>query len=133
MHGHQQREPGDETVTRSTAPSMPQALLVDDDEVVLASLSTYARVAGLNGVCATNGLQALAMLLGGMRPKVIVTDLEMPNLDGRALTRRVREVEALREIPLIIHSASAQNGDDAGADLWLEKGHPAALVAALRS
>ncbi len=111
----------------------PCALLVDDDRAVLASLAAYAEIAGYEGVCAADGLQALGMLRGGLRPAVIVTDVEMPNLDGLALVRNVRESDVLGSTRVIFFSGSPRPADGGGGDLWLKKTEAAALIAALRA
>ena len=57
---------------------------------------------------------------------LIITDIEMPNLDGHTLTRRVKEDKVLRDLPVIIFSSLITNdlkhkGDSVGADAQMSK------------
>lgn len=65
-------------------------LLVEDDPVNQFTLRTLLRKAGHPSVCVVNGLQAIEALL--LHPfECIVTDIQMPVMDGVELTRRIRE------------------------------------------
>lgn len=74
-----------------------------------------------------------------LRDKValLLTDLEMPELDGFELTRRVKGDPTLRDLPVVVHSsltghASEQHARRAGADGYVTKFAPDELVAAIR-
>ena len=61
-----------------------------------------------------------------MKPQVVVTDVEMPRLDGLGLVRRIRRDERLAAIPVIIFSnlgadQDRQAGLEAGADAYMAK------------
>jgi CheY-like chemotaxis protein len=114
------------------AQARPSALLVDDDGAYRDSFVAYADAAGLDGVSAHDGLRALALLYAGLRPAVVVTDLDVSYLDGIALVRHIRASEALRSTPVIVCTDAPRPADDGDADLWLEKANPAVLVAAMR-
>jgi two-component system, chemotaxis family, chemotaxis protein CheY len=120
-----------ETPMEPTAEPAPLVLLVDDDRAVLLTLRAYARGAGLACRCAGDGLQAWAMLAGGLRPDAVVTDIEMPNLDGPGLIGRIRSDPALAAVPVLVYSGSARPAGGHDADAWFDKGRPGALVAAL--
>lgn len=113
-------------------PVRPGALVVDDDAVMRASMSLYAGAAGLRPVTACDGQDALEALSGGMRPAVIVTDVEMPHLDGLALLARVRASDTLCSTPVVVFSSHPEPEPRVDADAWLDKSQVDALIGTLR-
>ncbi|MCG3017882.1 response regulator, partial [Escherichia coli] len=69
-----------------TASDGASVLLVDDEQDILATLGGYLRRSGLEVHTAGNGAEAL-QLLESQPVSVIVSDVMMPYLDGRALLR----------------------------------------------
>jgi len=65
-------------------------LLVDDHEPSLQQLRELVSLSGHPCVAARSGTEALRCC-DACRPRVVVTDLTMPNLDGRALARWIQE------------------------------------------
>ncbi len=112
--------------------SRPIALVVDDDPTALMIVARTAETAGFRSIRARDGLQALAILSGGVMPQLIVTDVDMPHIDGLALVRKVRAHEVLRETPVIVFSGSDRPADDGGADVWLAKHQLDRLLGAMR-
>jgi CheY-like chemotaxis protein len=105
-------------------------LLVDDDPAVRLVTQAIARDAGLTTVVAADGAQALELVSNGLRPDLVVTDLEMPGLDGVEL---LGELERMRAGAVsIMFSSGTRPARNGGADLWLSKGDPVALRVALR-
>lgn len=97
-------EPGRE---RARAPGPPaesaRVLLVEDSPTVRRLLARALAAAGFAVEEAANGLEAWARLgLGGTCPDVLVTDLEMPHIDGFELVRRVRATAALAALPIVV-------------------------------
>src|SRR5438270_11669901 len=90
------------TPTSSTAP----VLVVDDDPKIVALVRTYLEREGYPVVTAGDGRAALAAV-GAAQPRLIVLDLMLPELDGLALMRIVRERS---EVPIIILSARRSAG-----------------------
>lgn len=58
-----------------------------------------------------DGLQALAWLQEGNIPNLIITDLEMPELDGFELIRRVKESGFFRDVPMVVLSSKDSSTD----------------------
>lgn len=79
--------------TRSIGiPSIPEApfvLLVDDEEQTVRPLGALIHFAGFPTVATSSATEAIACCYH-RRPAVVVTDLVMPGIDGRALAQRVR-------------------------------------------
>lgn len=71
-------------------PDSAYVLLVDDEEASFLPLVELVRYAGFASVAARSATDALACCYQ-KRPDVLVTDLDMPGPDGRALARRVRK------------------------------------------
>lgn len=113
-------------------------LLVDDDELVLAHLSELVRAAGFEVHTASDGAQALAFLSRQFSP-IVITDLNMPAMDGLALCRAIRQQAWQGYVYLLlltVHDAEEDilAGLAAGADDYLSKrASPAQLLARLNT
>ena len=77
-----------------------RVLIVDDDPELLGILKRYLENHGLETITAANGAEALAAASG--KPDLIITDIEMPRMDGFTLCRRIKENKVLADIPVII-------------------------------
>ena len=100
-------------------------LVVDDmsDNIILISLSLQDM--GYRVVTATNGADALAVAKLA-RPDLILMDIAMPQQDGLAATRRIREEAELQSVPVIALTAFDTDGFrqaafDAGFNGYLTK------------
>jgi DNA-binding response OmpR family regulator len=107
--------------------SAPSALILvaDDDEDIRRLLRFRLERAGYGVVEARDGEEALALALQH-RPDLAVMDVMMPKATGYEVTRRLREDESTRRIPVILLTARAQEADvstgfEAGADDYLRK------------
>lgn len=101
-------------------------MLVDDSETVLMSLESVLTKAGFRVETALAGDRALDRLAQGARPDLIITDVNMPTMDGITLARRVRETPGMRFTPIIIltvvvEQAKRLEAKSAGATGWLVK------------
>lgn len=108
-----------------TARGKPRVLLVDDSELVHRHTVHILTEAGYCVDEAWDGEEGWRRLLE-CRPDVLLTDVEMPKLDGFELCRRVKRDLATAEIPVVICSSLGQaenleQGFDAGADDYLVK------------
>jgi len=108
-------------------------LIVDDSNVVLNLHSYILESAGYKCALAENGYLALEILL--REPfHLIVTDVNMPKMDGYALTRSIRATNGYRDTPVIMISTEEEatdkiKGMEAGANVYMVKpAQPAALV-----
>jgi HD-like signal output (HDOD) protein/CheY-like chemotaxis protein len=82
-------------------------LIVDDMPVFREPIEVVLRSAGYATVTASNGQEAL-ILMATRRPDLLLLDLGMPVMDGIEVLRRVRQEEALRDLPVIILTAEAE-------------------------
>jgi len=101
-------------------------LIVDDDVRNVFALTAVLRQAGMNVLRARNGRDALETLVKNPDVAVVLMDVMMPEMDGYEATRRIREMERYREVPIIALTAKAMTGDreqciQAGASDYLAK------------
>jgi two-component system chemotaxis sensor kinase CheA len=120
-----------------TAGEAPSVLVVDDAMTVRELQRSILDRAGFDVRVATGGRDALAQL-AERRPDLVVTDVEMPGLDGLGLTRAIRATPALASLPVLMVTSRASDEDraaglEAGADAYLVKQDfdETALVAAV--
>lgn len=103
-----------------------KALIVDDDKNLLAVLGKYLGNHGFSILTAYNGKEGLAVLESA-RPDIIITDAEMPGMDGFAFCGKIKENRASAAIPVIIMSgkkiaeSDVVSGYDTGADDYVIK------------
>jgi two-component system, chemotaxis family, sensor kinase CheA len=119
-------EHASKVVDKAAEPSRKLSVMVVDDALMVRELqrSILERV-GYSVRTASDGAEALAML-SNEPADLVVTDLEMPNVDGFALTSSIRAHPRLTNIPVLIVSSRAsaedhQRGLDAGADGYIVK------------
>jgi CheY-like chemotaxis protein len=103
-------------------------LLVEDDSNFRAVLALALELEGYFVRQVAGGRQALEFL-SNEQPDIIISDLEMSDMDGRALCKRARRVSALSNIPFVILSAFVDpnisgNLADLPADRCLSKQVP---------
>lgn len=100
-------------------------LIVDDDKTTRKLLSLYLKGKGYGVVAAENGLDALEKL-GTEDINLIVSDMNMPYMDGIEFTRTVKTDPAWKHIPVIMLTTEADDDEkkkaaDAGVDDYLVK------------
>lgn len=104
----------------------PHVLLVEDDGDGRRLYATWLTQAGFSVKEAHNGLQALERAFETV-PDVVVTDLNIPGIDGFELTRRLKNDPRTSQVPVIAVTGYAAFQADpgrakrAGCDVVLEK------------
>jgi two-component system chemotaxis sensor kinase CheA len=116
---------------------MPAVLLVDDSPFFLDMLAPVLQVAGFSVTTAASAGQALAMLRSGQRFDAVVTDVDMPMMDGFQLAEVLAGDEALSSMPVIaltsmVSPDAVERGRDAGFHDFVAKFDREGLIAALR-
>ncbi|MDB4959813.1 MAG: response regulator [Myxococcales bacterium] len=81
-----------------------KVLLIDDSEIALHFVSRVLDRAGYD-VRTTNDVQNLGVVLGGWRPDVILTDVEMPGISGIELCRMLKSSYETAHVPVVLFSA----------------------------
>jgi chemosensory pili system protein ChpA (sensor histidine kinase/response regulator) len=103
----------------------PKVLIVDDSLSVRKYVTNFIESHGYRPLAAANGHEALNVLHEN-KVDLIITDLEMPVMHGYELIRRIRGIEYLREIPIIVLTSRGtkkhrQMALETGADDFLVK------------
>ena len=116
-----------------------KVLLVDDEPDMLTAYRGLLEGAGFSVVCAGSVREAVAAARDSA-PDLVLSDVAMPEADGKALTAALRGDRATASIPVVLMSGSyKEEGDqaeglEAGADDYLPKpASPRLLVARLRA
>ena len=87
-----------------------KTILIADDSKTTQMLvrTTLSRMPGLQFVAAENGRQALEVL-DGAAVDLLVTDINMPEMDGIELVREVRRRKSSDELPILIMTAKGED------------------------
>ena len=101
-------------------------LVVDDSVTMVLSLKTSLSMNGFQVETASNGQEALDKLKAGLKPSLILTDINMPVMSGMDLIRNVRAMPALKFIPILTLTTESEAskrdaGKRAGATGWIVK------------
>ena len=89
---------------KSSNDSRGTILVVDDFDDTRLLLRTWLQKKGFRVVEAENGNRAIAAAESS-RPDLIIMDVEMPELDGLAATRKIRELKDFAAVPIVAVSA----------------------------
>lgn len=114
--------------SKAQEPSRRKTILVVDDSITTRTLEkNILEAAGYEVELATDGEEALGQLMSGSSPDLIVSDINMPNLDGFDMTAQIKQDAHLRDIPIVLVTsldspADKARGIEAGADAYIVKG-----------
>ena len=117
---------------------MSRVILVVDDSPTMRGMVSHAlNEAGFTTKEAENGKDALIKLTmmeeGGAKPDVIVTDINMPEMDGIELVKEIRKLSAFKHVPVLVLTTDNTDekkevGRAAGATGWLVKPFDSELI-----
>ena len=115
-----------------------RVLAVDDSATMRQSVALTLKQDDMEVMTADDGVDALSKVSAGFQADVVITDVNMPNMDGITLTAELRKVESYAKIPIIILTTESQAekkqaGKSAGATGWVIKPfQPDQLVAIVK-
>lgn len=89
-------------------PKLPGILVVDDALTVRNTLQQLLEDAGFYVETARDGMDALN-ILRNFEPRVVLTDMEMPNMNGVELASSLRQQEANKDLPIIMITSRSQD------------------------
>ncbi len=112
-------------VTEQPSISRPSLLIAEDSITSRSLLKNILESAGYDVVATVDGLDAFTTLRSG-RFDLVVSDVEMPRMDGFDLTARIRADKNLAELPVILVTAldsreHKERGIDVGANAYIVK------------
>ncbi len=112
-------------------------LMVDDSASLRQVVSIALRGAGYNIIEACDGQDGLNKLKGGDKVNLIISDVNMPNMDGISMVKEVKKMPNYKFIPIIMLTTESgadkkQAGQAAGAKAWMVKPFkPAEMLSAV--
>jgi two-component system chemotaxis response regulator CheY len=107
-----------------------RVLILDDSRTIRTSVKYTLQKSGYEVLLAENGVEGLEVLKNnsGMsdRPKMIITDINMPKMDGIEFIKAVKKDRQFKFIPILVLTTESQaemknKGKEAGAAGWLVK------------
>lgn len=116
---------------------MARILAVDDSPAMRQMVTVTLRSAGHDVVEALDGREALEMAKKAPPVDLVITDVNMPNMDGITLVKELRRLAHYRGVPLLVLTTEASSekkleGKAAGATGWIVKPfNPERLLAAV--
>lgn len=101
-------------------------MIVDDSLTMTMSVKSSLEMNGYSVQTASDGVQALTKLKGGLKPDLIITDINMPNMGGLELIRQVKALPGYRFVPILTlttesDASKRDEGKKLGATGWLVK------------
>jgi two-component system chemotaxis response regulator CheY len=105
--------------------SKKNILIVDDSASVRQVVSITLRQAGYDVIEGHDGKDALSKLTG-QKVHLIISDVNMPNMDGISLVRAVKQLPTYKFTPIVMLTTESQEakkreGQEAGAKAWILK------------
>ena len=100
-------------------------LIVDDSASVRQVVSISLKQAGYDVIEGVDGKDALKQLTG-QKVHLIISDVNMPNMDGISLVKAVKQMPAYKFTPIVMLTTESQDakkkeGQEAGAKAWVVK------------
>jgi two-component system, chemotaxis family, sensor kinase CheA len=122
---------------RRVAGGRHRVLLVDDSQFFRDMLAPLLNAAGFSVICAASAEAALAVLRDGMRIEIVITDIDMPGMDGFELTAAVRRDPRTAAMPIIglsslLSAEAVARGRQVGLHDYVAKFDRQGLIAALK-
>jgi two-component system chemotaxis response regulator CheY len=101
-------------------------LIVDDSRTVRNLVAFIMKKEGFQVSTAENGLDGLEKLYSAEHVDLIISDINMPRMDGFTFIKTVREQEAYRDVPIVVLSTEGQatdieRGIQLGANVYMVK------------
>ena len=101
-------------------------LIIDDSETMIMSIKSILEMGGFEVETAGDGAEGLGKLKSGSKPDLIITDINMPNMDGLELIKNVRAQSGFNFTPILTlttesDSAKRDEAKKLGATGWIVK------------
>ena len=101
-------------------------LIVDDSKTIRNLVAFIMKKEGFSVTMAEDGMDGLEKLYSADHVDLIISDINMPRMDGFTFIKTVREQEAYRDVPIVVLSTEGQEQDiqqgiSLGASLYMVK------------
>jgi two-component system chemotaxis response regulator CheY len=101
-------------------------LIVDDSTTIIMSLKNNLEIAGYQVETATNGQEAFDKLQNGIKPNLIITDVNMPIMNGLEFLKKARTLASCKFTPILLLTTETSQerkteAKSLGATGWLVK------------
>ena len=101
-------------------------LIIDDSETMIMSIKSILEMGGFEVQTAADGAEGLGKLKSGSKPDLIITDINMPNMDGLELIKNVRAQSGFNFTPILTlttesDTAKREEAKKLGATGWIVK------------
>ncbi|MFT3857605.1 MAG: response regulator [Aquabacterium sp.] len=105
---------------------MAQILVVDDSSTVRNEVSDFLKKNGLDVITAVDGRDGLTKLKGDPKVKLIVSDVNMPNMDGLTMAEKIRSELGNSSVNIVMLTTESspimkERGKAAGVKGWIVK------------
>lgn len=105
---------------------MARILAVDDSASMRQMVGLTLKSVGHDVISAVDGVDGLAKASIGRPVDLVITDVNMPNMDGMTLVRELRRLPQYQGVPVLVLTTEASNerkqaGRNAGATGWIVK------------
>lgn len=100
-------------------------LIVDDSVSIRQSVRFILEQGGYTVFDAADGVEGLKKLFE-QKVQLVITDVNMPNMDGISMLKKIRETEGIKFVPVLVLTTESQGsmvdeGKKAGATGWIVK------------
>lgn len=101
-------------------------LIVDDAPTMRQMVQFTLKTAGHSVIEAGDGVEAMEKLKSGLKPDLIITDMNMPRMDGITLIKNLRALPERKYTPILMLTTESLDekkleGKNAGATGWIVK------------
>ena len=101
-------------------------LIVDDSATMIMSVKSILEIEGFLVETAGDGVEAIAKIRGGLKPDLVITDINMPNMGGMELIKNLRSLPGFSFMPILTLTTEGETSkrDEAkklGATGWIVK------------
>jgi len=105
---------------------MAKILIVDDSNAIRQQVGSFLEINGLDFVAAVDGVDGLAKLKANPDTKLILCDMNMPNMDGLTMVETIRNELGNHTVNIIMLTADAneamrKRAQEAGVKSWIIK------------
>ena len=113
--GHERRKTAAHPPAQHAAPkpAPPQrklrVMIAEDNDLMRMLLKKFLEDAGFEPILAADGEEALTAIASGIQPDILVSDLNMPRMNGFELVKGVRESMGIKDMPILILTSNNTN------------------------